>query len=72
MLDQDVSQIYMEVDGRLPFRPVSVKIGKFDVCKNADNGVQCPLRKDQEYLYTNTFFVRKSFPTVIAFRFSVI
>lgn len=44
--------------------PVPFPLNKPDACKDPDDGIECPLHKDQEYHYTTTMFVQKKFPSV--------
>lgn len=63
--DKDITQVKARVYGILLDIPVPFPLEKPDACKDPDDGVSCPLHKDQEYHYTTTLFVQKNFPSVI-------
>ena len=62
--NKDITQVKARVYGILIDIPVPFPLEKPDVCKDPDDGVSCPLHKDQEYHYTTTLFVQKNFPRV--------
>lgn len=64
--DEDISQVNVRVYGEVLNIPVPFPLEKPNACKDPDDGIVCPLRKDQEYHYTTTMLVQKKFPSVIS------
>ncbi|XP_012538993.1 NPC intracellular cholesterol transporter 2 homolog a [Monomorium pharaonis] len=62
--NKDISQVNVRVYGVLMDVPVPFPLEKPDACKDPNDGIDCPLHKDQEYHYTTTMFVQKKFPSV--------
>ncbi|KAL6254532.1 hypothetical protein P5V15_014585 [Pogonomyrmex californicus] len=62
--NQDISQVNVRIFGVLHSVPIPFPFDKPDVCKDTNDGVDCPLHKDQEYHYTTTLFVQKQYPAV--------
>ncbi|XP_032685917.1 NPC intracellular cholesterol transporter 2 homolog a-like [Odontomachus brunneus] len=60
----DISQVNLHVFGVILDVEIPFPMDKPDVCKDLECGVHCPLRKDQEYNYTTSMFVKKAFPKV--------
>ncbi|KAL6434873.1 hypothetical protein ACFW04_005209 [Cataglyphis niger] len=60
----DVSKIEARAFGILANVPVPFPLEKPDVCNDANSGINCPLKKDQEVEYKATFFVEKTIPAV--------
>lgn len=65
LADEDISQITARVYGILAAIPVPFPLDKPDVCKDPDDGVNCPLQGNHEYHYTTALLVKKKFPSVI-------
>ncbi|XP_050462064.1 NPC intracellular cholesterol transporter 2 homolog a-like [Cataglyphis hispanica] len=63
--NKDIPQVNVRVYGILMLDiPIPFPFDKPDVCKDPNDGVNCPLHKDQEYNYTTSLFVQKKFPSV--------
>ncbi|KAG5316369.1 PREDICTED: protein NPC2 homolog [Acromyrmex echinatior] len=62
--NEDISKIIARVYGEISFLPIPFPLSQPDVCKDPNAGIKCPLHKDQEYHYTTTMFLQKSFPSV--------
>ncbi|XP_018044971.1 PREDICTED: protein NPC2 homolog [Atta colombica] len=62
--NKDISIINARVYGEISFLPIPFPLSQPDVCKDPNAGIKCPLHKDQEYHYTTTMFLQKSFPSV--------
>ncbi|XP_070160181.1 NPC intracellular cholesterol transporter 2 homolog a [Polyergus mexicanus] len=62
--NKDITQVYVHVYGVLIDIPIPFPFDKPDVCKDLNDGVACPLHKDQEYHYTTSLLVQKKFPSV--------
>ncbi|KAL6434874.1 hypothetical protein ACFW04_005209 [Cataglyphis niger] len=60
----DVSKIEARAFGILANVPVPFPLEKPDVCNDANSGINCPLKKDQEVEYKATFFVEKTIPAL--------
>lgn len=64
-IDADISQVNVRVYGVMLEVPIPFPIDRPDACKDPDDGIDCPLHKNQEYHYTTSMFVQKKFPSVI-------
>ncbi|XP_012215342.1 NPC intracellular cholesterol transporter 2 homolog a [Linepithema humile] len=62
--NEDVSHVTARVYGIMMTVPIPFPLDKPDVCKDPDDGVNCPLQGNQEYHYTTALFVQKKFPSV--------
>ncbi|XP_011862437.1 PREDICTED: protein NPC2 homolog isoform X2 [Vollenhovia emeryi] len=60
--NKDISQVKVRVYGVLVHVPVPFPFQKSDACNDPDDGITCPLKKNQEYHYTTTLFVEKKYP----------
>ena len=63
--DKDISDITAHAFGVLLDVPIPFPLKNSNVCKDPDSGVKCPLKKDQETDFKNTFNVDKKTPAVI-------
>ncbi|XP_011350878.1 NPC intracellular cholesterol transporter 2 homolog a isoform X2 [Ooceraea biroi] len=62
--DTDITQVNARVYGVLIDIPVPFPLDKPDACKDPDDGISCPLHKNQEYHYRTSIFVQNKFPKV--------
>jgi len=62
--DEDVSNVTAHIYGVITDIPIPFPFDKSDVCTDPEDGVNCPLHKDQEYHYTTSLFVEKKYPSV--------
>ncbi|XP_077261939.1 NPC intracellular cholesterol transporter 2 homolog a [Temnothorax americanus] len=62
--NKDISVVNARVYGVVLDVPVPFPLAKPDACKDPDDGIDCPLHKDQEYHYTTTLLVQKQYPRV--------
>ncbi|XP_019889950.1 NPC intracellular cholesterol transporter 2 homolog a isoform X4 [Ooceraea biroi] len=60
----DITQVNARVYGVLIDIPVPFPLDKPDACKDPDDGISCPLHKNQEYHYRTSIFVQNKFPKV--------
>lgn len=63
--DENITEVYVRVYGVMLDIPIPFPFDKPDVCKDVNDGVACPLQKDQKYHYTTSLFVQKIYPSVI-------
>ncbi|XP_029165205.1 NPC intracellular cholesterol transporter 2 homolog a-like [Nylanderia fulva] len=62
--NQDIEHVNVLVYGILFGVPVPFPFDKPDVCQDPNDGIKCPLKKNQEYQYTTSLFVQKTYPAV--------
>ncbi|KAG5319217.1 NPC2 protein, partial [Pseudoatta argentina] len=62
--NKDISDITAHAFGVLLDVPIPFPLKNPNVCKDPDSGVKCPLKKDQETEFKNTFNVDKKTPAV--------
>ncbi|XP_018405084.1 PREDICTED: protein NPC2 homolog [Cyphomyrmex costatus] len=62
--DKDISDVKAYAFGILLDVAIPFPLENSDVCKNPNSGVKCPLKKDQETEFKDTFNVDKKTPAV--------
>ncbi|XP_012538990.1 NPC intracellular cholesterol transporter 2 homolog a [Monomorium pharaonis] len=60
----DVTDVKAYAFGVLMDVPIPFPLEKPDVCKDPNSGLKCPLKKDQEVEYKNSYVLEKKTPTL--------